>query len=166
MPSSPKKHKCLDCGKEYKNKRNLEPHIWLKHTGRDDKEVEASKKKEKERRKKNATEKPFGCSVCKKRFGYKHHAKEHMRVFHSDQNDPKVVAFQKDKNEKRRKESIVTGTSSSASAVDPSTSSSPLGGAAARREKSGCDEVFKCSQHVAQHLVDRIGVNMRISRQS
>ena len=165
MPSSPKKHKCIDCGNEYKNKRNLKPHILDKHTERDDKEVEATKKKDKEYRKKNADKKPFECSVCKIRFGYKHHAKEHIRVFHSDLNDPHVVVFENEKNEKRRPEPVVTGASSSTSTVVASASS-PLGGAAARCEKSGCDEVFKSSQHKVQHSVDRVGVNMRISRLS
>jgi hypothetical protein len=77
--------------------------------------------------------------------------------------------------------SASVGASSSASAVVVWTASpvvvwtaspvvvwtaSPVGGEGGRCEKSGCDEVFKRSEHVVQHSVDRIGVDMRISRLS
>ena len=172
MPTSPKKHNiteeksetwpCPDCGQTFKNKRNLKPHWQLKHAERDAEEVEASKKKYKENRVNKAAGKPFGCSVCKKTFGYKHHAKEHIRVLHPDKNDANVIAFEHGNNDKRRQESVVTGASSSAS-VGLASASSPLGGAAALSDRSGCDEMFKRSQHISQHSVDRIGVNIRIA---
>ena len=183
MPSSPKKHKiteeksetwpCPDCSQKFKNKRNLKPHWQLKHAERDAGEVEAIKKKYKETRVNKAAEKLFGCSVCKKPFGYKHHAKEHIRVLHPDKNDANVIAFKPGNNDKRRQESVVTGASSSASvevastsssaSVEVASASSPLGGAAALSDRSGCDEMFKRSQHISQHSVDRIGVNIRIA---
>jgi hypothetical protein len=94
---------CPDCGQIFKNKRNLKPHIWLKHTERDVKEVEASKKKENECRKKNAAKKQYGCSKCDQVFGEKHHAKEHIRVLHPDQKDAMIIQVQTEANEKKRK---------------------------------------------------------------
>ena len=98
---------------------------------------------------------------------------------HGDKNDPKVIAFKTEKNETRRKYrggtvkktavplgsvsgSADTGASSSAS-IGVASASSPLGGEAALCDRSGCDEVFKRSQHISQHSVDRIGVNIRIA---
>jgi hypothetical protein len=194
MPSSPEKPKakikeyqCLHCHKVYPHFKNFKYHFLHNHADPDADWVIASMEKEKAARAKLALKpKRFECDECDKWFGCKRTLKNHLMWKHTDKNDPNFITFRIAQNAKRQQYrvgkvkktsvhsgsasgSAETGASSSASAVVASASSlasSPLGGAVVRCEKSGCDEVFKYSQHVAQNSVDRIGVNMRISRQS
>ena len=193
MPSSPKKHnidettkriKCDECIKSYVYKKDLDSHKRIHHSDKNSDLMVAEKKKDKEkeardkRTAKNIEEKRYECIACKQACGTKQLLEWHMMWIHGDKNDPKVIAFKTEKNETRRKHrggtvkktavplgsasgSADTGASSSTS-IGVESVSSPLG-KVALLEKSGCDEVFKRSQHISQHSVDRIGVNIRIA---
>ena len=189
-----KEYQCLHCHKVYPHFKNFKYHFLHNHADPDADWVIASMEKEKAARAKLALKpKRFECDECDKWFGCKRTLKNHLMWKHTDKNDPNFITFRIAENAKRKKYpsgkvkktsvhsgsvsgSSDTGESSSASVVVASASSlasSPIGGAVVRCEgavvrceKSGCDEVFKYSQHVAQNSVDRIGVNMRISRQS
>ena len=188
MPSSPKKPKkpktneliCSQCDKPFACKQNKMQHDLHFHSDpRDAALVVASKAKKQKARVELADQKRFKCSFCPAEFGHKHSRKEHFNRIHADQTDPRVIAFKTQENAKRRKHrggtvkktgvhsgsasgSADTGASSSAS-VEVASASSPLVGAAALSDRSGCDEVSKRSQHISQHSVHRIGVNIRIA---
>ena len=188
MPSSPKKPKkpktneliCSHCDKHFAGKQSREKHEFHFHSDPQDADlVTASKAKYREYQLKYAAKKNHQCSECERSFSVKRDLEGHRLRIHADQKDPKVIAFKTEKNEMRRKYSggtvkktavplgsasgsADTGASSSAS-IGVESASSPLGGKVALLEKSGCDEMFKRSQHISQHSVDRIGVNMRIA---
>jgi len=190
MPSSHKKPKtktdkfpCHKCEKTFNYNKDLQHHKGHHHADQASAWVITMKRREAEAKAKRAL-KPktrFDCDECEKTFSEKQNLEGHRLRFHTDQNDPEVIAYRTEQKKRRKqhdrkvKETDVDSgfargsadavTSSSAS-VEVASASSPLGGAAARCEKSGCDEVFKSSQHKVQHSVDRVGVNMRISRLS
>ena len=99
-----KREPCSLCEKTFKFKKNLKYHQEHHHADQDSASVIAMKQRETvaSAKRKLKDKKQIKCGGCTQTFPTNQQLEVHNMWTHGDPNDPKIIAFKREKNEKRR----------------------------------------------------------------
>jgi hypothetical protein len=93
---------CKECDNVYTQKKNLQHHVLYTHADQNADWVVAKKQKDATARAVSDAKQRFKCKGCEKVFGRKFNLKDHFMRSHADQNDPTVVAYKIEQNERKQ----------------------------------------------------------------
>jgi hypothetical protein len=93
---------CDQCDNVYTQKKTLQHHVLYAHADQEADWVVAKKQKDTTARAASDAKKRIKCRGCERMFGRKCNMEDHFTRSHADQNDPTVVAYKIEQNERKQ----------------------------------------------------------------